>query len=106
MRQDGESELENTRKRPRGTQNIDTYQMISSVLEEQQSRRRNKVELAIQLLQNEYQERLSPVAFVEAIDVLTNEARASVFITLNSNSIRDLWLCKNANIQLESNTPV
>ena len=58
---------------------MDIYQMISSVLEEQQSRRRNKVELAIQLLQNEYQERLSPVAFVEAIDVLTNEARASVF---------------------------
>jgi hypothetical protein len=75
--------------------------MISSVLEEQQARHRNKVELAIQLLQTEYQDRLSTSAFIDAVDVLTNEAKASVFITLNSINIRDLWLCKNANVELE-----
>jgi hypothetical protein len=100
MRQDGDSEVDTLGKRQRTTPVTNTFDMISSVLEEQQARRRNKVELAIQLLQTEYQDRLSTSAFIDAVDVLTNEAKASVFITLNSTNIRDLWLCKNANIEL------
>lgn len=71
-----------------------------SVLKDQQSGGRvrfNTVELAIQLLQKEYETRLSEGDFLVAIDFLTAETKASVFITLNSN-IRDIWLCKNTNV--------
>ena len=43
--------------------------------------------------------RLSKGHFLVAIDFLTAEAKASVFITLNS-SIRDMWLCKNTDVKL------
>jgi hypothetical protein len=59
----------------------------------------NPVELAIQLLQREYETRLSESHFLEAVDFLTTEAKASVFITLNSN-MRDIWLCRNASVVL------
>jgi hypothetical protein len=62
------------------------------VLKDQQGSRRvrfNTVELAIQLLQKEYEIRLSKGHFLVAIDFLIAKAKASVFITLNS-SIRDM----------------
>jgi hypothetical protein len=57
------------------------------------------VELAIQLLQNEYEIRLSQNYFLAAVDFLTIKTKASAFITLNS-IIRDIWLCKNADVEL------
>jgi hypothetical protein len=64
--------------------------MISSILEQQQAHWRDKVELAVQLLESEYKERLSKDDFVNAIELLTEKSKASVFITLNSIDIRDL----------------
>ena len=57
------------------------------------------MELAIQLLQKEYETRLSEGHFLVIIDFLTAKAKASVFITLNS-SIRDMWPCKNTDVKL------
>lgn len=59
----------------------------------------NTVELAIKLLQDEYELRLSESHFLSAIDLLSVENMASVFITLSSN-IRDRWLCRNATVEL------
>lgn len=95
-----DTDTENDKKRPRATQNIDTFEIISSVLDAQQARRRNKVELAIQLLETNYQERLSTSHFIDAVSILETESKASVFITLKSSVIRDYWLCKNADVEL------
>ncbi len=73
-----------------------------SVLKDQQGGGRvrfNTVELAIQLLQKEYETRLSKGHFLVAIDFLAAKAKASVFIILNS-SIRDMWLYKNIDVKL------
>jgi hypothetical protein len=66
--------------------------IISMIKEKQEDRGRvryNTVELAIQLLQTKYEIRLSTSHFLTAIDFLANEAKAFVFITLNSQ-IRDI----------------
>jgi hypothetical protein len=61
--------------------------------------RLNPVELAIKLLQDEYEFRLSQVDLLSAVEFLSTENKASVFITLGSN-IRDIWLCKNVGVEL------
>jgi hypothetical protein len=57
------------------------------------------VELAIQLLQNEYELRLSESHFLMAITLLESESKAAIFITLKSR-LRDQWLSQNAGIEL------
>jgi hypothetical protein len=59
------------------------------VLQDQQARgRKNKVEIAVELLENEYQDRLSEEHFIDALNFLTDVAKASLFITLKSSSIQ------------------
>jgi hypothetical protein len=97
-----QSDSESERKRIKTTPHDEVIELIVSVLKDQQGSGRvrfNTVELAIQLLQKEYETRLSEGHFLVAIDFLTAEIKASVFITLNSN-IRDIWLCKNTDILL------
>jgi hypothetical protein len=97
------SDSEPERKRIKTTLEADeAIKLIVSVLKDQQGGGRvcfNTVELAIQLLQKEYETRLSEGHFLVAIDFLTAKAKAFVFITLNS-SIRDMWLCKNTDVEL------
>jgi hypothetical protein len=52
------------------------------------------------LLQEQYQERLSTSDFIDAVGILENSAKASIFIALQSGKIRDLWLQKHACIYL------
>jgi hypothetical protein len=97
-----QSDSEPSRKRVKTTKTDEAIDMLMLVLKDQQCSGRvrfNTVELAIQLLQKEYETRLSEGHFLEAVDFLTTEVKASVFITLNS-SIRDIWLCKNAHVSL------
>lgn len=61
--------------------------------------RLNTFELAIKLLQDEYEVRLSENHFLIAIEFLENQTKASVFITLKG-PIRDQWLCKGTGIEL------
>jgi hypothetical protein len=53
MQEDIESEP-NRKRQQRQATNTDTYDMIVSVLKDQQARHRNNIELAIQLLEKEY----------------------------------------------------
>ena len=76
------------------------YDIVISIMKDQQARRRNNIKLAIQLLENEYQERLSTTDVINALKVLENSSKASVFITLKSSLIRDHWLYKNAGVQI------
>jgi len=75
--------------------------MIVSVLQDQQAGgRKNKVEIAVELLENEYQDKLSDDHFVRTLNFLTDVLKASIFITLKSSSIRERWLCQNADVEL------
>ena len=60
---------------------------------------KNLVELAVQLLKTEFKSCLSTSDFINAVDFLTIKAKASAFITLDGE-IRDMWLCKNINVEL------
>jgi hypothetical protein len=76
--------------------------LVSLVKDQQDGKARvrlSTVELAIQLLQQEYILRLSEHHFLMAIDFLASKTNAGIFITLGS-SIRETWLCKNADIEL------
>jgi hypothetical protein len=81
----------------------EAIEWIISAMKETQDKggrvRYNTVELAIQLLQTEYETRLSTSHFLAAVDFLTTKAKASAFITLNGH-IRDMWLCKNTDVEL------
>ena len=97
-----QSDSEPVRKRIKTTAGSDeAINLLVLVLKDQQGGGRvrfNTVELAIQLLQKEYETRLSEVTFL--LQLISLQLKyASVFITLNSN-IRDIWLCKNTDILL------
>ena len=91
-------------KRPymqKATEGAAALEMIVSVLKDQQAGgRKNKVEIAVELLENEYQDRLSEKHFLDTLNFLIDVAKASLFITLKSSLIRERWLCQNANVEL------
>lgn len=62
--------------------------------------RKNRVELAVELLKKEYLHRLSTDEFLDIVDLIENEAKASVFLSLPGIAIRDIWLQKQVNINL------
>ena len=62
--------------------------------------RKSSIVKAIEMLSEEYFERLTEDEFVRAVDLLSDEVKASVFITLPVRDIRDRWLEKHASIVL------
>lgn len=58
------------------------------------------MELAVELLKKEYLHRLSTDEFLDVVDLVENEAKASVFLSLPGIDIRDIWLQKQVNINL------
>ena len=62
--------------------------------------RKTSVIKAIEMLAEEYYERLTEDDFGRAIDSLSDEVKASVFITLPVKDMRDRWLERHANIAL------
>jgi hypothetical protein len=59
--------------------------------------RKSSIIKAIEILVEEYKKRVSEVDFFTATDILSNEVKASVFITL-PKEMRDRWLEREANI--------
>ncbi|KAK9490429.1 hypothetical protein V1508DRAFT_425003, partial [Lipomyces doorenjongii] len=55
---------------------------------------------AIETLSEEYCGRLSDVDFGRATDVLSDEVKASVFVSLPLTAMRDTWLERHANVLL------
>jgi hypothetical protein len=83
--------LEPEKKKARN-QKGNTFNLIIELIKDQQAGYRNKVELAIQLLEEQYQQKLSTSNFINTVGILENSTKASIFIILQSSKIRDLWL--------------
>ena len=62
--------------------------------------RTSSVVKAIKILAEEYYKRLDENDFGRATDLLSDEVKASVFITLPEQEMRDKWLERNAGIIL------
>jgi hypothetical protein len=62
--------------------------------------RKSNITKAIEILAKEYETRLSEDDFDTAIEVLSDEAKASVFLGLLKQDIRDRWLERHANVLL------
>jgi ribosome-binding factor A len=70
------------------------------VLKDHRAKKRNNIELAIKLLETEYEDRLSIPDFVQALEVLADYSKASVFISVKSVERRDTWFKKAIGVQL------
>jgi hypothetical protein len=62
--------------------------------------RKSSIIRAIEILAEEYYERLSESDFGIATDILADEIKASVFITLPVKDMRDRWLERQAGVFL------
>jgi hypothetical protein len=58
---------------------------------------------AIELLDLDYSTRLSDTCFDQAVDILSDEMRASVFISLSGDR-RDRWLERHAHVVFNNST--
>jgi hypothetical protein len=67
--------------------------------------RSNIFERATELLQKEYETLLSGSHFLQAVEVLESESRASIFVTLKG-PLRDQWLCRNAQVEFIDNESI
>jgi hypothetical protein len=79
-------------KKPRGEE------AILAAFERSVEARTSSVVKAIQILSKEYYDLLSEDDFGRATDTLTDEMKASVFVTLPLKEMRDSWLKRHANI--------
>ena len=89
--------LETIPKRKKKDQGDDT--LIAAITRSIEARKSSIIK-AIEILAEEYYERLSKSDFGYAIDVLSNEIKASVFITLLIKDIRDKWLERHTRVLL------
>ena len=83
-------------KKPRVQRVVDrqfeAYELIATAVREQQEGQQSSViQKAIQLLQEQYETRLSLDGFDSAVEVLEQKGKATVFITLSGDA-RDRWL--------------
>jgi hypothetical protein len=62
--------------------------------------RKSSIIKAIEILAEEYYDRLTEDDFGRATDILSDEVKASVFITLPRKDMRDRWLERHASIIL------
>jgi hypothetical protein len=88
--------LSNNKKRAKtNIQNINNFELIASLIreqqEEQQQPRINNIQKALRLLDLEYKLRLSEDDFNSAVNVLGDSKKASSFISLTSN-VQDRWI--------------
>jgi hypothetical protein len=60
--------------------------------------RRSNTSRAIEILAEEYYNRLPEAAFDRVVDLLSDETKASIFISLGVRDIRDKWLERQAGV--------
>ena len=73
--------------------------MITAINRSIEARKSNIVK-AIEILASQYQERLSEDDFGVATDLLTDESKAAVFVTLPSINLKDKWLVRQTGVVL------
>jgi hypothetical protein len=62
--------------------------------------RKSSIIRAIEILSEEYYERLTEIDFGRATDTLSDEVKASVFVSLSREDTRDKWLERHADVLL------
>lgn len=81
---------------------LEEDQIIAAINRSIESRlsQKSNIMKAIELLAEEYYNRLSEVDFGVATDILSDEIKASVFISLPVKDMRDRWLERHTNVFL------
>ncbi|KAK9482902.1 hypothetical protein V1527DRAFT_312707 [Lipomyces starkeyi] len=75
-----------------------SYQLLEKAITQLARSRRNVLQQAIDLLEEEYSKRLSSEHMDVALDCLENEAKSSMFTSIKYVSSRDRWLARHAGV--------
>jgi len=93
--------LNNKKRACTNTQNIDNFELIASLIREQQEERQqpqiNNIQRALELLNLKYKLRLLENDFDSAVNVLSDSKKALSFISLIGN-VQDRWIKRYATI--------
>jgi hypothetical protein len=94
-------------KRPRlgslgslGSSQESSFQGLEKAITQLAQSRRNVLQLAIELLETEYTDRLTSEHMQMAIDCLEIEAKSSIFISIRDKAMRDQWLERQAGVEI------
>jgi hypothetical protein len=85
-----------------GGGNSESFDLVLGSLQELSRSRLTVVQLAIRLLEEKYTGRFNEEHMDKAMELLENEAKASVFTATQDKARRDRWLCHNAMIKFLS----
>ncbi|KAK9387134.1 hypothetical protein V1515DRAFT_586583 [Lipomyces mesembrius] len=77
-----------------------SYQLIEKVITQLARSRRNVLQQAIDLLEEEYSRKLSSEHMDMALDCLENEAKSSMFSSIKDVAKRDRWLERHAGVEI------
>ncbi|KAK9326663.1 hypothetical protein V1520DRAFT_120599, partial [Lipomyces starkeyi] len=77
-----------------------SYQLIEKVITQLARSRRNLIQQAINLLEEEYSRKLSSEHMDMALDCLENEAKSSMFTSIKDVARRDRWLERHAGVEI------
>jgi hypothetical protein len=77
--------------------------MIVKAINRSIEARKSNITKAIEILTEEYYTRLLATDFDRAIDLLSDETKASVFISLALKDVRDRWLERHAQVIFNDN---
>lgn len=75
---------------------------MSEVMDKRTETAKSKLELATELLENEYVDVLNSRQFSMALDLLEQPSKATIFVTLKNPERRTQWLVRTLGIQLGS----
>lgn len=84
-------------------QNIETPKALLRLLAAMEHRTqasRSKLELAIELLENEFSDVLDSCQFIRAIELLEQPLKATILVALKNKKKRDEWLEDTLNIMI------
>ncbi|ODQ76035.1 hypothetical protein LIPSTDRAFT_224306 [Lipomyces starkeyi NRRL Y-11557] len=79
-----------------------SYQLIEKVITQLARSRRNVLQQAIDLLEEEYSRKLSSEHMDMALDCLENESKSSMFTSIKDVARRDRWLERHAGVEILS----
>jgi hypothetical protein len=83
-----------------GSSQESSFQGLEKAITQLAQSRRNVLQLAIELLETEYTDRLTSEHMQMAIDCLEIEAKSSIFISIRDKAMRDQWLERQAGVEI------
>jgi hypothetical protein len=95
-----ETEEKEEKEERRGRKETRQGGSLEKVVRQLARSRRNVLQQAIALLEEEYPNKLSSEHMDMALDCLENEAKSSIFISIQDVDRRDRWLERHAGIEI------